>query len=126
MDKAEKYRRSAVANFTPEELAQARTNFERSAKRFPEEHKRTAALIEQKGLGNHREVIDWYRQNISPISEHALGVIGIFADTTYAGAFGKGQQFEGPAPQSASLVSRGGDDVLAETIFRQPIKPEGA
>ncbi|MGF7008342.1 hypothetical protein J2X50_003862 [Aminobacter sp. BE322] len=50
MDKAEKYRRSAMMNFTPEELAQARTNFEQSAKRFPEEHKRTAALIEQKGL----------------------------------------------------------------------------
>lgn len=124
MNKAEKYRRSSIANFTPAELAQARANFERSARRFPEEHKRTAALIEEKGLGNHREVIDWYRQNITPMSGHALGVIGIFADTTYAGAFGKGQQY--PTSQFGSLVSRGGDDALAAAIYHQPTKPEGA
>jgi len=130
MEKAEKYRRASAVNFTPDQLAQAQANYERSAKRFPEEHKAAAARIAELGLGNHREVVEWYLHKISPMPEHQIATIAMYADTSYAGAFGRGIQLEpaGATAPNASLISRGSVErpSPADNFYRQQIRPDGA
>lgn len=116
MNKADKYRRASLANFTDEQLATARANFAFGAKRFPEEHRKVASIIEEKGLGNHREVVDWYSRNKMPIPTSTLSFIQLYQGSTYAGPHGRGEQFEAP--------THGGTGIASE-IYRQPIKPDG-
>src|SRR3546814_9786339 len=83
MNKSEKYRRASLAQLTPEQLATARRNYQYCARRFPEEQGKIAAMIEDRGLGDHREVLEHYARNKSPISEYELGLIGLYGDTSY-------------------------------------------
>src|SRR3546814_15918980 len=62
-------------------------------------------MIEDRGLGDHREVLEHYARNKSPISEYELGLIGLYGDTSYQGAHGKGRQYYAPSTNSPSLVS---------------------
>src|SRR3546814_7817110 len=106
MNKSEKYRRASLAQLTPEQLATARRNYQYCARRFPEEQGKIAAMIEDRGLGDHREVLEHYARNKSPISEYELGLIGLYGDTSYQGAHGKGRQYYAPSTNRPSLVSR--------------------
>src|SRR3546814_10185974 len=94
MNKSEKYRRASLAQLAPEQLATARRNYQYCARRFPEEQGKIAAMIEDRGLGDHREVLEHYARNKSPISEYELGLIGLYGDTSYQGAHGKGRSEE--------------------------------
>lgn len=117
MDKHTKYRNASIANFTPAELQKARDNAAISARRHPEEHARTMAIIEEKGLGNHREIINHFIRYCAPMTDFELGTISCFVDTSYAGAFSRGEQYEAPAIANSSA---------ADLIYRPAIKPDGA
>lgn len=102
-----KYVNATRANFTPEELRKAQENLAYGARRFPEEHARAMALIKERGLEGHREITDHYSRFKMPISESEIKTIALFADTTYAGAFGRGQQ-DAPAPAVSFYKPEGG------------------
>jgi hypothetical protein len=108
-----KYGRATMALFTPEQLKQADANYAYGAARFPAEHARAAASIKAKGLEHHREVVDWYLTKKMPIPDAVLSTIQVFRDSTYAGAFGKGEQ------RQAEATSPG-----PGTLYRKPIPPE--
>jgi hypothetical protein len=115
MTPKDKFGRATMALFTPEQLKQADANYAYGAQRFPAEHARAAASIKARGLEHHREVLQWYTEKKMPIPDEVLKTIQVFKDSTYAGAFGKGEQRE------AEATSPG-----LGNFYHQPIKPEGA
>ena len=115
MNKQDKYRASSLANFTQAELDKARDNLAFVKRRFPEESAKEQAVIKEKGLEDHREVISHYVKYKSPMNPWELSVLQMFPDTTYAGAFGRGQQHETPATSGMSA---------ADLMFRPAIKPD--
>src|SRR3546814_9225175 len=97
-------------------------------------------MIEDRGLGDHREVLEHYARNKSPISEYELGLIGLYGDTSYQGAHGKGRQYYAPSTNSPSLVSGPASEVSLvggagqvggraptgiESLYRPEVSPEG-
>lgn len=123
MNKQDKYRNSSIQNFTQAELDKARDNLAFVKRRFPEESAKEQAVIKEKGLGDHREVIAHYVKYKSPMTERELGVLQMFADTSYAGAFQRGEQYEAPPSKQAggSLLGNSAADIL----YRPAIKPDG-
>lgn len=116
MNKQDKYRASSLANFTPEELAKARANAAIAARRDPEGHAKTMAIIEEKGLGNHREILSHFLRYPSPITEHELATIMLYQDTSYAGPYGRGEQHEAKPNINTDI---------ADLLYRPAIKPDG-
>ncbi|TCU29925.1 hypothetical protein [Rhizobium laguerreae] len=116
--KYNKYATATRANFTPEELRRAQENFQYVKARFPKEHAESETLIVAKGLSGHREIHDWYARYKSPIPKERLNAIEQYADSTYAGAFGRGQALE------AKPTTAGGTP--QDNLYRPAIKPEGA
>lgn len=84
-------RYSTQKNLTPEQLKAARENFAFGAKRYPEEHRVVAERIGERGLGDHREVLEYYSRHKMPISTRQLGAIETFRETSSVGAFAKGK-----------------------------------
>ncbi|MBN9454001.1 MAG: hypothetical protein J0I42_18850 [Bosea sp.] len=115
MNRQDKYRSSSIQNFTQAELDKARDNLAFVKRRFPEESAREQAVIREKGLEDHREVISHYIRFKSPMTERELGVLQMFADTSYAGSFGRGEQHEAAGGSSP-----------ADILYRPAIKPDGA
>lgn len=118
MNKQGKYSLGSSANFTGEEIAAAKRNFARSASQYPDEHQRVVRTLQEQGLGSHREVLDWYRRSTMPIPEFNLSTIGLFADSTYAGAHGNGVQREASPHANTGSV--------ADRIYGTAVKPDGA
>ncbi len=83
-----KFEASTRANFTPEELAKAKANFDWGAQRMPKEHAKVVDLIAQKGLGGHREITAYYLTHKMPISPIELARIDLYKESTSAGPFG--------------------------------------
>src|SRR3546814_8000031 len=92
MNKSENYRRASLAQLTPEQLATARRNYQSCARRFPEAQGTIAAMIADRGLGDHREVIENYARYRRPFSEYELGLIGLYGDPVSQVDHGKGRQ----------------------------------
>lgn len=116
--KYQKFAAATRANFSAEELRRAQENFAYVKTRFPKEHAESEALIAVKGLSGHREIHDWYARYKSPIPKERLNAIEQYADSTYAGAFGRGQARE-EEPSTA-----GGTKL--DNLYRPVVKPEGA
>ncbi len=83
-----RFEKSTRANFTSEELAKAKANFDWGAQRMPKEHAEAEALIAAKGLGGHREITAHYLRNKMPISPVELARIDLFKESTSSGPFG--------------------------------------
>lgn len=121
MRKEEKYLKASKANFTADDWNKFHENRAFVAKRFPEQHAHTMEIMKEKSLEYHREVVQHYVKYRSPISEHDLGIIQAFADTTYAGPYGRGEQYEAP-----STTPQGAEPSAIDNIFRKAIGPDGA
>lgn len=117
MNKYQKYAAATRANLTDEELKRAKENWEFARSRFPEEHALSEAIIRSKGLSGHREIHEHYAKYKVPISQRELGVIGLFADTSYSGAFGRGIAHEDPTTAGGTKL---------DEVFRPSVKPDGA
>ncbi|MBB3394470.1 hypothetical protein [Rhizobium sp. BK060] len=111
-----RYVNSTRANFSAEDLRKAQENLAYGARRFPEEHARAMALIKERGLEGHREITEHYSRFKMPMSESEIKTIALFADTTYKGAFNRGEAHEAP-------TTAGG--TKEDNIFRPAVAPEG-
>ncbi|MBX5046980.1 hypothetical protein [Rhizobium lentis] len=116
--KQRQYEKATRAVMSEEQIRKAQENWEYSARRFPEEHKRVAALIEERGLTGHREIVDWYSRYKAPIDAHRVAAIELFKDTTYCGPFGVGEA------KATTPTTAGGTKL--DAIFTPSVKPEGA
>src|SRR3546814_4804098 len=54
-----------------------------------------------------------YARNKSPISVYELGLIGLYGDTSYQGAHGKGRQYYAPSTNSRSEERRVGKECVS-------------
>ena len=125
MNKQDKYRAASLLNFSQAELDKARENLAFVKRRFPEESAKEQAVIAEKGLGDHREVISHYSRFRVPMTSHELSVLQLFEGSSYSGSFAKGEQRDAPTHRPAGEGSMLGSSA-ADLLYRPAIKPDGA